>query len=185
MTPSLNEGLAGSVTERRTRPNFATSLMSQGQFRLLPMIIVLITVWVVLQLLTDGLFLSARNLTNLSGQVAITAVLAAGAVMVMVPGYIDLSLGATVAASAVVAAYASTVFHFPLGATVAITLAFGLVVGLWHALVMISAMPRIASRLASVTINAGTPIQAIQKACQRPTTKPNASVIATVAPKGK
>ena len=53
------------------------------------------------------------------------------------------------------------------------------------ALVMISATPRIASRLASVTINAGTPIQAIQKACQRPTTKPNASVIATVAPKGK
>jgi len=137
MTPPHNDALTeaptGSVTERRTRQNLVTSLMSQGQFRLLPMIIVLITVWVVLQLLTDGLFLSARNLTNLSGQVAITAVLAAGAVMVMIPGYIDLSLGATVAASAVVAAYASTVFHFPLGATIAITLAFGLVVGLWHA----------------------------------------------------
>ena len=68
------------------------------------MIIVLIAVWVVLELVTGGLFLSARNLTNLSGQVAITAILASGAVIVMISGYIDLSLGATVAASAVVAA---------------------------------------------------------------------------------
>ena len=93
----------------------------------------LLVIWAALQGLTGGLFLSARNLTNLSGQVAITAMLAAGAVTVMVPGYIDLSLGATVAASAVVAAMASNTFGLAFWPTVLITLGFGLLIGLWHA----------------------------------------------------
>jgi D-xylose transport system permease protein len=110
-----------------------TGFLSQGRFRLIPMIAVLIVVWIVLELLTHGLFLSPRNLTNLSGQVAISAVLVAGAVMLMVPGYIDLSLGATVAASGVVAAFASTVYGFGFWPTVFITVGFGLVLGIWHA----------------------------------------------------
>ena len=108
-------------------------MMAQGRLRLLPMILVLLVVWAVLQMLTGGLFLSARNLTNLSGQVAITAMLTAGAVVVMIPGFIDLSLGATVAASAVVAAFASTNFGLGFWPTVVVTLGFGLLIGLWHA----------------------------------------------------
>ena len=117
------------VAPRLTLANF----LAQGRFRLIPRIAVLIVVWIVLEMLTGGLFLSARNLTNLSGQVAITAVLAAGAVLLMAPGYIDLSLGATVAASAVVAAFASTVYGFGFWPTVLITIGFGLVLGFWHA----------------------------------------------------
>lgn len=116
------------------RGGLRAALFAQRRLRLLPMILVLLVVWAILQALTGGLFLSARNLTNLSGQVAITAMLAAGAVMVMVPGYIDLSLGATVAASAVVAAFASNTFGLGFWPTVIITLGFGLLVGLWHAL---------------------------------------------------
>jgi D-xylose transport system permease protein len=133
MTSSSTAGPPSGVNDRSGSPNVLAGLMAQGRLRLLPMIIVLIAVWVVLELVTGGLFLSARNLTNLSGQVAITAILASGAVIVMIPGYIDLSLGATVAASAVVAAYASTVFGFSFIPTVAITLAFGLIIGFWHA----------------------------------------------------
>ena len=51
------------------------------------------------------------------------------------------------------------------------------------ALVMISDTPRIASRLANVTINAGTPIHAIQNTCQSPMISPNARVITTVGTK--
>jgi D-xylose transport system permease protein len=109
------------------------AMMSQGRLQLLPLIIVLLVVWMVLQYLTGGLFLSARNLTNLSGQVAITAILTAGAVLVMIPGYIDLSLGATVAAAAVVAAIAGANYELSLWPTIAITLGFGLLIGLWHA----------------------------------------------------
>ena len=108
-------------------------LLAPGRLKLLPMIVVLLVVWAVLQGLTGGLFLSARNLTNLSGQVAITAMLTAGAVVVMVPGFIDLSLGATVAASAVVAALVSTNFGFGFWPTVAATMGFGLLIGVWHA----------------------------------------------------
>ena len=108
-------------------------LLAPGRLKLLPMIVVLLVVWAVLQGLTGGLFLSARNLTNLSGQVAITAMLTAGAVVVMVPGFIDLSLGATVAASAVVAALVSTNFSFGFWPTVAATMGFGLLIGVWHA----------------------------------------------------
>jgi D-xylose transport system permease protein len=133
MTTSSSAGPPSGVTNRTGSQSFLAGLIAHGRLRLLPMIIVLIAVWVVLELVTGGLFLTARNLTNLSGQVAITAILASGAVIVMIPGYIDLSLGATVAASAVVAAYASTVFGFSFVPTVAITLAFGLIIGLWHA----------------------------------------------------
>ncbi len=133
MNPSSTTAPPGQVPNRTRSPNVLSGLIAQGRLRLLPMIAVLIVVWGVFELLTGGLFLSPRNLTNLSGQVAITAILAAGAVLVMIPGYIDLSLGATVAASAVVAAYAGAVFGFSLGATAAITLSFGLVIGLWHA----------------------------------------------------
>ena len=109
------------------------SRVFQGQLRSLSMVGILVLVWIVLQILTGGLFLGPRNLTNLSGQLAITAMLAAGAVMVMVPGYIDLSLGATVAASAVVAAVASNTYGLGFWSTVSVTLLFGLIIGLWHA----------------------------------------------------
>jgi D-xylose transport system permease protein len=131
-TPTLSSPVEAPSSPATSRPSL-TGFLSQGRFRLIPMIAVLIVVWIVLELLTHGLFLSARNLTNLSGQVAISAVLVAGAVMLMVPGYIDLSLGATVAASAVVAAFASTVYGFGFWPTVIITIAFGLVLGFWHA----------------------------------------------------
>ncbi len=130
-SPSL---VAPEVTSVSATPRLTlANILSQSRFRLIPMIAVLIFIWIVLEMLTGGLFLSARNLTNLSGQVAITAVLAAGAVLVMVPGYIDLSLGATVAASAVVAAFASTVYGFGFWPTVLVTIGFGVVLGFWHA----------------------------------------------------
>ncbi|WP_157700435.1 sugar ABC transporter permease [Rhizobium etli] len=109
------------------------AMISQGELRLLPLIIVLILIWMVMQYLTGGLFLSARNLTNLSGQVAITAMLTSGAVLVMIPGFIDLSLGATVAAAAVVAALAGVNLELPLWLTIVATLGFGLLIGVWHA----------------------------------------------------
>ena len=127
------------MNEMRSLPSAVTparplaGLLAPGRLKLLPMIVVLLVVWAVLQGLTGGLFLSARNLTNLSGQVAITAMLTAGAVVVMVPGFIDLSLGATVAASAVVAALVSTNFGFGFWPTVAATMGFGLLIGAWHA----------------------------------------------------
>ena len=57
------------------------------------MLIVLAAIWVLLNLMTGGAFLSARNLFNLSLQVAVVGVMATGMVLVIVSRNIDLSIG--------------------------------------------------------------------------------------------
>lgn len=117
-----------------TKPTGFLASLSENQLRLLGLICVLLVIWMAFQFLTGGLFLMPRNLTNLSGQVAITALLASGVVMVMIPGYIDLSIGATVSGSAVIAAIASHNFGLSFWPVVTVTLVFGLLVGMWHAI---------------------------------------------------
>lgn len=62
--------------------------------RLLGMIAALLIVWVVFDLLTEGRFLTPRNLFNLSVQTASVAVMATGMVFIIVTRHIDLSVGA-------------------------------------------------------------------------------------------
>lgn len=60
------------------------------------MILVLVTIWVVLHLLTGGLFLTPRNLFNLSLQVAVVGIMTCGMVLVIVSRHIDLSVGSQI-----------------------------------------------------------------------------------------
>src|SRR5262245_20727404 len=64
--------------------------------RLLGMIITLIVLWLVFNVATNGLFLSARNLWNLSVQHLTIAVMATGMVLIIVSRNIDLSVGSVV-----------------------------------------------------------------------------------------
>ena len=66
-------------------------------------VIALLVVMAGLAVLTDGMFLTARNLTNLTRQVAINGVLAVGMTFVILIGGIDLSVGSVVALAGVVA----------------------------------------------------------------------------------
>jgi D-xylose transport system permease protein len=61
--------------------------------RMLAMIGVMLAIWVILDLLTGGIFLTARNLFNLSLQVAVVGIMATGMVLVIVARHIDLSVG--------------------------------------------------------------------------------------------
>jgi D-xylose transport system permease protein len=72
-------------------------------WRLYRSIIALAAVMVVLAILTQGTFLSPRNLTNLTRQVAINGILAVGMTYVILIGGIDLSVGSVVALAGVVA----------------------------------------------------------------------------------
>ena len=76
--------------------------------RLLGMVLVLIAIWLVLNLLTGGAFLSARNLFNLSLQVAVVGVMATGMVLVIVSRNIDLSIGSILGFVGVFGALAQT-----------------------------------------------------------------------------
>lgn len=66
-------------------------------------IFALIGVMIVFSILTEGTFLTPRNLTNLTRQVAINGMLAVGMTYVILIGGIDLSIGSVVALSGVVA----------------------------------------------------------------------------------
>ncbi|HZM86241.1 MAG TPA: sugar ABC transporter permease [Blastocatellia bacterium] len=57
------------------------------------MVLALIVVWLLFTWATGGVFLEARNFSNLMRQTAVTGVLAVGMLMVIVTGQIDLSVG--------------------------------------------------------------------------------------------
>ena len=61
--------------------------------RLLAMLLVLAAIWVAFNIFTGGLFLTARNLFNLSLQVSVVGIMTCGMVLVIVSRHIDLSVG--------------------------------------------------------------------------------------------
>ena len=64
--------------------------------RLLGMIVVMAAIWVALHVLTGGLFLTPRNLFNLSLQVSVVGIMTCGMVLVIVARHIDLSVGSQI-----------------------------------------------------------------------------------------
>ena len=64
--------------------------------RLLAMLLVLATIWLGLNVLTGGIFLTPRNLFNLSLQVAVVGIMSCGMVLVIVSRHIDLSVGSQI-----------------------------------------------------------------------------------------
>ena len=68
-------------------------MLKNLNLRMYAMVLALVCVWVIFTLLTSGTFLSTRNLSNLSRQAAVTAILAVGMTLVIVSANIDLSVG--------------------------------------------------------------------------------------------
>ena len=83
--------------------NNSLSLIGKN-IRQYSMFIGLLLIMTLANILTSGLFLTPRNLTNLFLQTGYIAVLAIGMVMVIVGGHIDLSIGSVAAFCAAIAA---------------------------------------------------------------------------------
>ena len=64
--------------------------------RLLAMLLVMAAIWLGLDALTGGTFLTPRNLFNLSLQVAVVGIMSCGMVLVIVSRHIDLSVGSQI-----------------------------------------------------------------------------------------
>ena len=101
--------------------------------RLLGMIAALFIIWVGFDLLTDGRFLTPRNLFNLSVQTASVAIMATGMVFVIVLRNIDLSVGAMLGVIAMVMGVVQTEiiptwlgFNHPATWVITITVGVGL-----------------------------------------------------------
>jgi len=105
--------------------------------RLLAMLAALVVIWLVLDLLSGGLFLTPRNLFNLAVQGSAVGIMATGMVLVIVARHIDLSVGSVLGFVGMSIAYLQ-VEVFPLGAawnwplTILAGLALGALVGLWQ-----------------------------------------------------
>jgi len=69
------------------------------------LVLALIVIWLLFFFLTNGIYLSAQNFSNLFRQMTITAVLSVGMVLVIVAGHIDLSVGKLAGFVSVVVAY--------------------------------------------------------------------------------
>lgn len=105
--------------------------------RLLGMFAAVAVVWIALDLLTGGVFLSARNLYNLSVQSSVVGIMASGMVLVIVSRHIDLAVGSTLGFTGMAIAVLQ-VDGWPAGATwawpltVLVGLALGAAIGAWQ-----------------------------------------------------
>ncbi len=114
--------------------------MNRFASRELSMLIALVAIWAFFAW-QEPVFLSARNLSLLSVELAVTAVLALGMLVVLLPGQIDLSAGSGVGLAGAVAAV--LVFWHDVPAPVALLVAtFGAVL-VWAAMGALIAVERI------------------------------------------
>ncbi|MCW5862529.1 MAG: sugar ABC transporter permease [Anaerolineae bacterium] len=94
------------------------------------MFIALFVIWGVFAVLTDGIFLSSRNLSNLLNQFGYIAVLGIGMTLVIVIRHIDLSVGFLAGFLGAVTAIAMTFWGLPIWVVIPSVLILGALLGL-------------------------------------------------------
>jgi putative multiple sugar transport system permease protein len=82
---------------------------------------------------TKGLFVSSRNIGNLVNAMSYIAVLAVGMTLVIVIRHIDLSVGYLAGFLGAIAATSIKYWHLPVGVTIPLVLALGVLAGLFTA----------------------------------------------------
>src|SRR5256712_917326 len=96
------------------------------------MLLALLGIWVIFSFVTDRVFLTPRNLSNLFVQTVTTAILAVGMVLVIVAGHIGLSVGSVLGFAGAVCALCMIKLEWGVIASVTATMVIGLAVGAWH-----------------------------------------------------
>lgn len=94
------------------------------------MFIALFAIWAVFAFLTEGLFISSRNISNLLNQTGYIAVLGVGMTLIIVIRHIDLSVGFLAGFLGAVAAIAMSAWGWPVIIVIPVVLVIGLLLGL-------------------------------------------------------
>ncbi len=94
------------------------------------MYIALFVIMIIFSIMTDGIFISSRNLSNLINQTGYIAVLAVGMTLVIVIRHIDLSVGFLAGFLGALAAIALRFWHLPTALVVPMVLVLGALAGL-------------------------------------------------------
>jgi D-xylose transport system permease protein len=125
-----------STQIEQTKVNFTAELLqiARRNAQTYTILLAMVGIWLIFFFTTGGAYLGAQNMSNLFRQMSVTAFLAAGMVLVIVTGNIDLSVGKMAGFVSVVVAYlqANTWYDYlpnqPLLAAV-LSVTIGLAVG--------------------------------------------------------
>ncbi len=138
--------------------NFLSDLISnlKNNIRDYGMFIALAVIMLIFTVLSDGTFISSRNISNLLNQTGYIAVLAVGMTFVIVIRHIDLSVGYVAGFLGAVAAILMTQNNMNVWLVIVVVLLIGAIIGLWHGfLVAFMGLPAFVSTLAGMLIFRG------------------------------
>lgn len=131
-TPPSNASADTLAPKQPAPAGEAVHWFKQVNLQVFVMIAAIIAIMLFFTLMTDGSYLSARNVSNLLRQTAITGILAVGMVFVIVSAEIDLSVGSMMGLLGGLAAIFDVWFGWPLPLTIVVTLFLGLLLGAWN-----------------------------------------------------
>ncbi|WP_066054272.1 sugar ABC transporter permease [Robertmurraya korlensis] len=141
----------------------AKSLISEN-IRDYGMYIALFVIILTFSFMTDGLFMSSRNISNLLDSAGYIAVLAVGMTLVIVIRHIDLSVGYVAGFLGAIAAILLTQAGVSIYITIPVILLLGIVVGLFNGfLVAQIGIPSFVATLAGMLIFRGALLQVTEK----------------------
>jgi len=126
LVPQPVEGTAAP----QPREKFSLRSLMRGELGFIPVLLTLAIITIYFQLTTSGIFLQARNLSNLTQQIVTISILSVAAVLVLLLGEIDLSLAAVAQACAAIMAVLSVYQGWNAGAAILAALLAGAVIGL-------------------------------------------------------
>lgn len=128
------------------------------------MYIALFVIMLTFTIMTDGLFMSSRNISNLLDSTGYIAVLAVGMTLVIVIRHIDLSVGFVAGFLGAIALILLTGMGIPFYITIPIILVLGIVVGLFNGLLVAKfGIPSFVATLAGMLIFRGALLQVTEK----------------------
>ncbi|MBU2663760.1 hypothetical protein KOI35_09595 [Actinoplanes bogorensis] len=122
--------------------------------RSIPVLVVLAIIWIVFYSQSPA-YLSFRNITNLTLQIATTAILALGVVFVLLVGEIDLSSAVLSGVCAALAAGLAVNSGLPLGLAIVVAILAGMAITLIEALVITFGVPSLIVTLGGMVILQG------------------------------
>lgn len=146
--------------------NFFTELRSlvKVNIRDYGMYIALLFIMLTFSIMTDGLFMSSRNISNLLDSAGYIAVLAVGMTLVIVIRHIDLSVGFLAGFLGAIAAILLTQQGVPVLLTIPIILVLGIIIGMFNGfLVAQIGIPSFVATLAGMLIFRGALLQVTEK----------------------
>lgn len=139
-------------------------IMLKKNIREYGMFIALFAIMLVFSILSDGVFMSPRNISNLINSMGYIAVLAVGMTLILIIKHIDLSVGYVAGFLGAVAAMLMTSLNLPVLVVIPIILMLGILIGLFNGFMVAKLqLPAFVVSLAGMLIFRGALLQVTAK----------------------